>query len=45
VRKDASELVGMVEPRDKLIRHLIGEDERTPVELQLKTGLIFGPAI
>ncbi|KAM0862433.1 hypothetical protein ACQ4PT_045267 [Festuca glaucescens] len=44
VRKDASELVGMVRPRDELIQHLVGEDETTPVELQLKTAFIHGPA-
>jgi hypothetical protein len=44
VRKDPSELVGMVEQRDKLICHLIGEEETTPVELQLKTASIFGIA-
>nr|XP_051189976.1 disease resistance protein PIK5-NP-like [Lolium perenne] len=44
VHKDISELVGMVEPRDNLIRHLVGEDQTTPVELQLKTAFINGPA-
>jgi hypothetical protein len=43
VRKDLSELVDMVEPRDMLIRHLVGEDGK-PVELQLKTALIHAMA-
>uniref|UniRef100_A0ACD5W7R2 Uncharacterized protein n=1 Tax=Avena sativa TaxID=4498 RepID=A0ACD5W7R2_AVESA len=44
VRKDASEHVGMVEPRDELILHLVGDDESTPVELQLKMAFIHGMA-
>jgi predicted ATPase len=39
VRKDALELVGMVGPKDKLIRHLIGKEG-----LQLKMASIYGPA-
>ncbi|KAM0889723.1 hypothetical protein ACQ4PT_027529 [Festuca glaucescens] len=44
VRKDASELVGMVGPRDQLIEELVGKDETTPVDLQLKTASIWGAA-
>jgi len=41
VHKDISELVGMKEPRDKLIDHLVGEEENTP---QLKMACIVGAA-
>jgi Holliday junction resolvasome RuvABC ATP-dependent DNA helicase subunit len=34
----------MVEPRDKLIRHLVGKDQKTRVQLHLKTASIFGLA-
>ncbi|CAM0948521.1 unnamed protein product [Alopecurus aequalis] len=45
VRKDAAELVGIAEPRDELIRHLVGEEDETrPVELQLKKAFICGTA-
>ncbi|KAM0869471.1 hypothetical protein ACQ4PT_040647 [Festuca glaucescens] len=33
----------MVEPRDELIQHLVGEDEGTAAGLQLKTTFIHGP--
>jgi len=44
VRKDASELMGMAEPTDKLIRHLVGRYKRRPVEPQLKMASIVGMA-
>uniref|UniRef100_A0ACD5X471 Uncharacterized protein n=1 Tax=Avena sativa TaxID=4498 RepID=A0ACD5X471_AVESA len=44
VHKDASELVGMDGTRDDLIQHLIGKDETSPVEQQVKTAIIYGVA-
>jgi hypothetical protein len=41
VHKDISELVSMEERRDKLIDHLVGEEENTP---QLKMACIVGAA-
>ncbi|CAM0884885.1 unnamed protein product [Alopecurus aequalis] len=44
VRKDASEIVGMDGPRDKLIQHLVGEEESTKLEPRLKMASIVGMA-
>ncbi|XP_047050621.1 disease resistance protein PIK5-NP-like [Lolium rigidum] len=44
VRKDAAELVCMEEPRDELVLHLVGKEESTPLELQLKMASIVGMA-
>jgi disease resistance protein RPM1 len=43
VHKDISKLVGMEEPRDKLIKHLVGEEEVT-LQAQLKMASILGAA-
>ncbi|XP_037425058.1 disease resistance protein PIK5-NP-like [Triticum dicoccoides] len=44
VHKDASELVGMGKWRDQLIRYLLGEEESTMVQPQLKMSSIVGMA-
>jgi len=41
VHKDISELVWMVRPRDKLIKHLVGEEKSTP---KIKMASIIGAA-